>query len=200
MMTQTTSEDADIQHTSNIACINAYRVGQTSCSTIHQSLCYNGIGPLFIHSVSHHLRLTVCRATGPAAGEPILSRTVSASSGTLQGVQCHGAHHEGIKSAHHDSAYHSYDNLSDGLCLKLVCYPSTEADSCPSAPLASKAVCWHSKMCASSQHCMSEDMYTNSCTCCCWPFQRQRTAWSHGVLVSVSQNWCSAAERQGSAT
>lgn len=45
---------------------------------------------------------------------------------------------ERLKSVHHDSAY---DNLSDELCLKLICYPSTEADSCPSAPLALKAVC-----------------------------------------------------------
>lgn len=105
MMTKTTSEDAGVQHTSNIACINAHGVGQTSYSTVHQSLCYNSIGPLFIHLVSHHLRLTVCRATVPAAGEPILSKTVHAPSGTLQGAQCHGTHHEGIKSVHHDSAF-----------------------------------------------------------------------------------------------
>lgn len=136
--------------------------GQTSYSAIHQSLHYNVIGSLFIHLVSHHLRLTVCRATAPAAGEPILNKTVSVPSGTLQGVQCHGAHHEGIKSVHHVSAYYSYD-FSDELCLKLVCYPLTEADSCPSAPLALKAVCWQSEMCASSQRSMSEDlhMYTS---------------------------------------
>lgn len=76
MMTKTTSEDAGIQCTSNIACVNAHRAGQTSCSTVHQSLHYIGIGYLFIHLVSYHLRLTVCRATGPAAGEPIVSKTV----------------------------------------------------------------------------------------------------------------------------
>lgn len=136
--------------------------------------------------MSHHLRLTVCRATGPAAGEPILSRTVSASSGTLQGAQCHGAHHEGIKSAHHDSAYHSCDNLSDELCLKLVCYPSTEADSCPSAPLALKAVCWHSKMCASSQRCMSEDMYTSPLYLLLLTFpeaEKSMVPWSVGLCL-----------------
>jgi len=75
--TKTTSEDAGFQHTSNIACVNAHRVGQKSYSTIHHS---------YAIMVSHHLRLTICRATGPAAGKFILSKSVSAPSGTLQGV------------------------------------------------------------------------------------------------------------------
>lgn len=64
------------------------------------------------------------------------------------------------------------------------CYPTTEADSCPSAPLALKAACWQSWTCAYSLHSNSEDlhMYKSTWTCCCWPSQMQRTAWTLGSV------------------
>lgn len=156
MMTKTSSEDTGIQCTSNIARVNAHRVGQTSCSTIHQSLHYIGLGYLFIHLVIYHLRLTVCRVTGPAAGEPIVSKIVL----SLGHSRCAVPWDTSWRSKKY-TTWQYPPLLWQPQCLKLVCYP-TEADSCPSALLALKAVYWWPEMAASSLHSMSEDLHTDT--------------------------------------